>query len=84
MEMCVLCSGTIGDNEEARVIPKARVHHWCLENDPRTPDEISALLTCCHSRSVLAGLGGHLLERRQSIPRDQMWFAMKGEGGPRS
>lgn len=80
MEMCVLCSSTIGENEEARLIPKAKVHHWCLENDPRTAEEISALLTCCPSRAILQGMGGHLLERRSTIPKDQMWFVMKREG----
>lgn len=82
MDTCVLCSSVIGDNEEARVVPKARVHHWCLENDPRTPDEIAALLTCCPSREILRGMGGHLIEKRPTIPRDQLWFVMKQDGGP--
>lgn len=82
MDTCVLCASVIGENEEARVIPKAKVHYWCLDNDPRTPDEIADLLTCCSSRAVLKGMGGHLIEKRPTIPRDQMWFVMKGDTGP--
>ncbi len=69
---CVICGNPLDLRRPDTVsIPKARAHEYCLRGVD--PDDLSEDLPCCSSRLLAIGMGGCILERRSSIPNDEVW-----------
>ena len=78
---CLICQRPdTGDDDRAQ-FARAWAHASC--HNALSADEVNeklAAIACCPAKATILGLGGHALQRKSSIPMDEVWLVRDVDG----